>query len=119
VDDNATNADHIGRLRHAKCGITEQCPPDTFSLPMPVHGQARQYGDRNGFGHVPPEPARSAFDRDRAGSQRIIADHTLAFASNIGPRSSAYLIGAGAPPQPIVKGGLSRTEILDVVVIRQ
>jgi len=94
-------------------------PPDAPRLPIEVHGQARQHGYRDWVWHVPPEPAGSAFHRDHARSQRVIANHAFVLADDIGARSATHLIGARPALQPIVKGSLPGAEPPDVVVLRE
>jgi len=76
VNHNAANSDRIGCLRHAASGTAKESTADASPLPIQIHGQTSQYCDRDGVGHIPHESARSLFDRNHAGSQGTIADHT-------------------------------------------
>src|ERR1035441_4046993 len=80
VNHDTANSYRVGRLRHAARGIAKQSAANASTVPVQIHGQPSQHGHRNRVGHIPPEPARSIFDRDDTGSQRIIANHMAAIA---------------------------------------
>ena len=106
-------------MRNAECGVTKQSAPKASPMPIVIHGEASQHGYRDGVRHIPPEPAGSAIHRDYAGRQRIIANDTFFFASDISARRAAHLIGARPALQPIVKRSLPAAEFRDFVVIRE
>ena len=44
VNNDSTNPNGIGCLDHASCGVAEQGSAHAVSLPVAIHGEARQHG---------------------------------------------------------------------------
>src|SRR5580698_5448403 len=59
VDDDAANADGVCGVGNAAGGVTKQGASDAPALPVLVDGEACEYDDRDGAGHVAAEAAGS------------------------------------------------------------
>jgi hypothetical protein len=65
-------------------------------VPGPVHGEASQYGDRDGIRHIPPEPPGGGVHGDGARSESVVGNDTFVMRDNVGSAGAADLVGA--PP---------------------
>lgn len=117
VDDDAANADGVCGVGNAAGGVAEEGSADAAGLPVPVDGEAGEYDDWDGAGHVAAEAAGSGVDGDCARGEGIIGDDTGALAENKGSRGAAGLVGAGAAFEPVIERRLAGNERGDVVVI--
>jgi hypothetical protein len=96
VDDNAADADGVGGIGHPPRGVAEQGAADALAVPGPVHGEASQYGDRDGIRHIPSEPPGGGVHGDGARSESVVGNDTFVMRDNVGSAGAADLVGA--PP---------------------
>ena len=67
MDDDATDADGIGRMSDAQSAVPKQRPAEAPALLRTVDRQATKDSHRDRVGHVAAEAAYTALHGDRAG----------------------------------------------------
>ncbi len=103
VNDDAPNADRIGRLRYPHCCITEKRAPNPFVLPRTIDGEPAEQDHRDRIGHVAAEPARYASSGHGAGRERVKTDNPIAFTGDKSTARAFHLVGPGALFQPTIE----------------
>jgi hypothetical protein len=84
VNYDAAHPDHVGGLRHAARGVAKQGAADTVPLPVLIHRQAGEYGDRNGIGHFAPKSTGGRINGDHARSKCVTSDYLIAATNDEG-----------------------------------
>ncbi len=111
----AANADDIGGHEDAPRRVPRQRASEAMTMQTCLNGEAAEHGDGNRVGHVATEPSRREFEIDRARGQRIVRNHAIHVADDVGARRPRRLVGAGAPLEPVVEDRNAGSEVADLV----
>ena len=108
VNDDSPDPDHFCCDSNALHDITEETAAQPLSLPMVIHSEAGQYGNRNRVRHIPPETTECAGYGNDSGSECIVAyDAAFSFTDYISPCRTSDLIAPRPAPEPIIERGFS------------
>ena len=119
MDDQAANADAVGRIDDAARGILEQGAAQAIAVLVASHRETPEHHYRKRIRHVAAKMARRGGWRDCRGCQGVEANDPGLFAHDEGTRRTAELIGHGAALEPGIERFDPAVESCDVMVERE
>jgi hypothetical protein len=103
MNDNAADAEALGRIDDARCTVSKQRPSQASTLPGAIYRKAREQSHRYRVWHISPKAAKRSADTDGSGSYSVIRNDTLTVSDNKCARGTGDLVAASATLQPVVK----------------
>src|SRR6478736_3095364 len=97
MDNDAAEADRIGGMRDALCGVSNHRAAEALALISEIDSEPREHNNRDWVGHIAAETTRSCSDVHGARSQGKIGNNSVGLAHRERPRSAARLVGECPP----------------------
>ena len=93
----------VGGVGDACGAVAKQGATQSTALPGAIYRETGKHSDRDGVGHIAPEPAERASEADRTRGDGVIGDDAAAFRDDESAGRTAGLVAARAALQPVIE----------------